>query len=54
MIQTFEQYLLIIGIISKDFHYMPEQLTGNVKFFQFCYDNKVGERTALIKMPKNL
>lgn len=48
MEKTFEEYLLKIGIRSKEYTYNDEELYENIEYFKKCYDDQLSAYKALL------
>ena len=51
---TFENYLIMVGIRSLEYTYTDEQLFENIEYFRDCYNRHVGAYYALLLLHDNL
>ena len=47
---TFENYLIMIGIRSLEYTYTDEELFENKEFFKKCYDRHIGAYYSLLQL----
>ena len=45
---TFENYLIMVGIRSSEYTYTDEELFASIDFFKECYDRHMGAYYALL------
>ena len=45
---TFENYLIMVGIRSSEYNYSDEELFARIDFFKECYDRHMGAYYALL------
>lgn len=54
MMSSFENYLIMVGIRSKEFSYSDQLLFENIELFRMYYNGKVSPYNALIFLPGDI